>query len=535
MKRKIILRLSLMIVFLTVFWSCHSEDFTNGKAEPQRNNANFFLHSEKGGAAAKGGVDYVSILETYNREKDFLSTMPDQQGMPIWDKMQVLDNGEKTVLYVPLSADRTGLSSLLIVNIDEENAVSRLQNFTNDYLEAYVYNADNPTAKRKLLMDTFLQMDFFTFGHQEFTNLPKDLYKGSTEYNRLNIPEVKIEAEQNKGFIYNTVCTTFHYCVHGQGTSSCDYGNCTCGGFIKCFVVTSCTTTATWIDDPFPSFPGSHSGGGGGGTPGPQPPVDPCVMNTVFYRVQPGCLGSGGDINNLDNPCEILARNLQKAKTLIDQNEVKTKNDAMKANIITDTFEKAFYWGKDSSGTVKTSNVVDGTGTNVNLSISNSQFTPEAYVHNHAGTQGYTNFSSQDINKFYDFHTGFNTIIHNYANGSDGSLYVMTLENQSDFDTFIAQYPNSSIDANNDWQQGTDIRTDENNILQYFIDQGKTADEAMDLTLGYLISKYNMGIMISKKGLDGNFHPIQVEKVESTDPLSGQTIVSYQKINPCNL
>ncbi|WP_294264238.1 hypothetical protein [uncultured Chryseobacterium sp.] len=25
--------------------------------------------------------------------------------------------------------------------------------------------------------------------------------------------------------------------------------------------MTSCTTTATWIDDPFPSFPGSHGGG----------------------------------------------------------------------------------------------------------------------------------------------------------------------------------------------------------------------------------------------------------------------------------
>ncbi|WP_294264247.1 hypothetical protein [uncultured Chryseobacterium sp.] len=87
MKRKIILRLSYLIVFLTVFWSCHNEDFANGNVEPQRNNANFFLHSTKGGAAARGSVDYVAILQAYNDEKDFLSTMPDQQGMPVWDKM----------------------------------------------------------------------------------------------------------------------------------------------------------------------------------------------------------------------------------------------------------------------------------------------------------------------------------------------------------------------------------------------------------------------------------------------------------------
>jgi hypothetical protein len=255
--------------------------------------------------------------------------MPDQQGMPVWDKMQVLDNGEKTVLYVPLSADRTGLSSLLIVNIDEENDVARLQNFTNDYLEVCVYNADNPTAKRKLLMDTFLQMDFFTFGHQEFTNLPKDIYKGSTEYNRLNIPDVKIEAEQSKGFIYNTICTTYHYCVNGHGTADCDYGSCTCGGFISCFMVTSCTTTATWIDDPFPSFPGSHGGGGGGGTPVDHP-KDPCTQAKVFYRMLPGCSGNGtGDGENNEellppqSPCETLQK-------MIENSTVKNAMDVLK-------------------------------------------------------------------------------------------------------------------------------------------------------------------------------------------------------------
>ena len=535
MTKKLISWLSILTVFLTLLWSCHNEDFAKGEAEPQRNNANFFKHATS--VTAKSGVDYVSILEAYNREKDFLTTMPDQKGMPIWDKMQVLDIGEKTVLYVPLSEDETDLSSLLIVKVDEKNSVFHLQNFTNDYLEAYVYNTDYPKEQRKLLMDTFLQMDFFTFGHQQFTNLPKDLYKGSTEYNRLNILDAKIEAEQNKGFVYNTVCVQYHYCVHGQSVSTCDYSHCTCGGSLTCSLTTSCTTTSTWVDDPIGSgFPsGGVFSGGGGGIPMEHTP-DPCTQAKVFYRVGLNC-NAGGNIDiPIDNPCDKLTANLQKAKALIDQNDVKTKNDAMKANILTDTYEKAFYWGKDATGTVKTSNIFDGTGTNVNLAISGSQFTPEAYIHDHPGaTNGYANFSSQDINKFYNFHAGFNTITQNYANGADGSLYVMTLEDQANFDAFISQYPDSNIDDNNDWQQGTDIRNDEDFLVRYFQDQGKTADEAMDLTLGYLISKYNMGIMISKKGSDGNFHPIQVEKVESIDPLSGQTVVSYQKINPCNL
>ena len=141
----------------------------------------------------------------------------------------------------------------------------------------------------------------------------------------------------------------------------------------------------------------------------------------------------------------------------------------------------------------------------------------------------------KDINDFHFFHSGFSTLSHSFANGADGSMYVMTIEDQDAYDAFVAQYPESIYDSNADWQEGTDIRTEEDLLLKHFKDLGKTSDEANDLAFGYLVGKYNMGIMVSKKGADGNFHPIQVEKVESIDPLSGQTIVSYQKTNPCNL
>ncbi|OVE58566.1 hypothetical protein [Chryseobacterium mucoviscidosis] len=83
MKRKIILRLSFLIALLVILWSCRNEDFVQAEKNPQRNNRDFFKHSKSGGINAKSGIDYVAILEAYNREKNFLSTMPDQQGMPI--------------------------------------------------------------------------------------------------------------------------------------------------------------------------------------------------------------------------------------------------------------------------------------------------------------------------------------------------------------------------------------------------------------------------------------------------------------------
>ena len=333
------------MVFLTLLWSCHNEDFAKGETESQRNNANFFKHVTSN--TAKSGVDYVSILEAYNREKDFLTTMPDQKGMPIWDKMQVLDIGEKTVLYVPLSEDKTDLSSLMVVKLDEENSVFHLQNFTNDYLEAYVYNTDYPKEQRKLLMDTFLQMDFFTFGHQEFTNLPKDLYKGSTEYSRLNIFDEKKETVQNKGFIYTTICIQSHYCVHGQSVSTCDYSHCTCGGSLTCSLTTSCTTTSTWVDDPIGSgFPsGGVFSGGGSGTPVDHP-KDPCTQAKVFYRVTPQCVGNNGNVEtpNLDTPCA-------KIKSVVNNAQLKPKIDSLKQYSLT-AVENEKGYQQDKSGNV---------------------------------------------------------------------------------------------------------------------------------------------------------------------------------------
>lgn len=260
---------------------------------------------------------------------------------------------------------------------------------------------------------------------------------------------------------------------------------------------------------------------------------------------QGGWSGNVGNIEILDDgPCKILKDHLDKAKEIMDNDTVKAKNNEMTATILTDTLEKGMYWGRNSSGKMMTSNIFNLSINYGGIPISNSLFTPVATAHNHNGTDMYTNFSSTDINGFHAAHQNFPTINHTFANGSDGSMYVMTIEDQLAFNDFVALYPMSTIDApslsnpygTGDWIEGLDIRIEEDLLLDYFRKQGGiTEDEVYDLTLGYLSKAYNMGIMISKKGTDGKFHPIQVEKVETTDPLTREKIITYQKINPCNL
>ena len=525
MRKKIILRLSILTVFLTLLWSCHNEDFAKGETEPQRNNANFFKHTTSS-TNAKTGVDYVEILEAYNREKDFLTAMPDQKGMPIWDKMQVLDISDKTILYVPLSADETELSSLLIVKLDENNSVFHVQDFTNDYLKAYVYNANYPKENRKLLMDTFLQMDFFTFGHQEFTNLPKDLYEGSTEYNRLNIMDAKKGTEQNKMFIYTTVCTTYHYCVHGQSASICDYANCNCGGLIHCFLVTSCSTTATWIDDdPFPSGGGGGGGGGsggGGGTPGPQPPKDPCSLNTVFYRLAPGCgTGTGTtDVPELDDPCAKAKPSIDKANEILHKPTIQQQMDVVLKGKADLPNEWAMAVGYNyATGEYPVEGPAEGGPSESTPPAGNLGDKYIADGHTHAKKRGSPSagdlFGILELSQanYLNFRQRY---VYGILNG-EVEIYALVVTDKDLAGDFLANFSkDKNYDTTTHWfKKDTDLWRDANKITTLYRQNNisNTSSENHNewaLSMAYILDKHNTGISLAKVDANGDLKRVNV-------------------------
>ena len=327
MKRKIILRLSFLTALLVILWSCRNEDFVQAEKNPQRNNRDFFKHSKSGGINAKSGIDYVAILEAYNREKNFLSTMPDQQGMPVWDNMQIIDTDSATGLMIPLSHDNETMSSVLFATLDQENSVTGVKDYDNKLLEDIVYNENVDHELRERLFYTFMYMDNKTFGTEQFTGIPKDLFSGKkydTNYGRIWLKDLAA-GHQAQGstskMLFIESCGSYWSCKNHESWKNCDH----CAA---CYS-TSCSTIMIYIpDEGFPGTTGSTGGGGGGGgggTPGPQPPKDPCSLNTVFYRLAPGCLGSGGNTEfpDLDDPCE-------KTKTLLNNPELQSAITKMK-------------------------------------------------------------------------------------------------------------------------------------------------------------------------------------------------------------
>jgi hypothetical protein len=335
MRKKMSLRLSLLTVFLTLLWSCHNEDFAKGETAPQRNNSEFFTHAKKGGANAKSGVDYIDILEAYNRDKDFLSQMPDQKGMPIWNKMYTVDTESATGLMIPLSYDDETMSSILFVTLDSKNEVTGVKDYDNTLLQNIVYDQKISKENRENLFLTFMQMDNRTFGNEHFIGIPKDLFVGKKSDDEYGIMWVRnfalsstVTTDETGKLMIIESCFIALHCTHHGGGNICDAED----GCTQCGTTFCTYEVIGTADDPFPSSP-SGGGGGGGGcsdcggggtTPGPNVPTNPCGTNlgTVFYRLAPGC-GENTDLPDLKDPCE-------KTKNMLANPQVQAKIDEMK-------------------------------------------------------------------------------------------------------------------------------------------------------------------------------------------------------------
>ncbi|WP_345203810.1 hypothetical protein [Chryseobacterium ginsengisoli] len=546
MTKKMISWLSILTVFLTLFGSCHNEDFANSETNPQRNNANFFKHINKGGINAKSGVDYISILEAYNREKDFLSTIPDQKGMPIWDKMQVVDAENATGLMIPLSDDNETMSSVLFATLDDENSIIGVRDYDNKLLENIVYSEKIDKDFREQMFYTFMYMDNKTFGNEDFTNIPKDLFVGkkyNNEYGRMRIKNLTTSTatiQQNGKMIWLQSCGVYWQCSH-HGEGKCD--NC----MAKCHVNICYDVVISVPDgDATPQIPNTSGGGdGGGGTPGPQPPKDPCTQSgTAFYRISQQC--SENDDTGIvidETPCQKIITENTKAKNLLDQAVIAAQNTIMKIGISTSTIEKGFIFGKDASGNYKTSNIIlgDSSGAQVDLPPTHTDFTAEGGIHDHT-IKTYEVPSTGDIYWFMQNNYQNPNFDYYLINGAEGTTYACVVTNQSDFDNFPLTHPPSQYFSSEDnaWNPTKDIGKDFDLSEKYFKDIGKSDEEAKELAMAFVIGKYNTGMGLSKKDSNGNFQPIFVKEIEIQVP-TGNTafpfivVTTYEKITDCNL
>lgn len=318
--------------------------------------------------------------------------------MPIWEKIQVVDTETLSGLMIPLSYDNETLSSILFATVDDENSVTGVKNYDNNLLKSIVYDKSIDRKFREEMLYTFMYVDNKTFGNENFTNVPEDLFVGQ-KYDNKN-GRIKIKNFQHSSnthisdrMMYEEMCSYYWSCKNHELWDDCDHCQACYGEFCKNILVYVPDGTNTT----FPSC-GEGCGGGGGGTPGPIPPKDPCGLNTVFYRMVTGCNTSTGDDGDLivEDPCTNL-------KNLLDPTKANIKpliTNGMYSfidNIGNTESETGIYFKRSSTGNV-TSEIAPPSGTNELPPKFDDNY--YSMIHTHPTTT-YPMFSYSDIYILY--------------------------------------------------------------------------------------------------------------------------------------
>lgn len=536
MRKKIILRLSVLIVFLTVLWSCHNEDFAKGEAEPQRNNANFFKHTQKGVINAKSGVDYISILEAYNREKDFLTTMPDQEGMPIWDKMRIVKTENSTSLVVPLSEDNATMSSVFFALIDnKENTVKAINNITNDELRRVVFDPTIDVQKRESLFYTFMATDNYTFGNEVFTNIPQDLFaddKLGEQNNRIvfHAPRfgdaLATETTTQNGrvqVVYEVICVVIRHCTH-HGGGSCD-------GCSQCKTESCSHSTTLVFTYPDPEtgvvIYGYPEGGGGGGTPLPIPDPDPCGLSRAFYRLAPNCNGSTPVILP-QNPCTKAKPSIDKINNVLQSPIGQQKIKQILENKASDNVEWGVAIGQNSAtGEYEVTNTVSGTASSVPPPFNQLQnSTAIGSAHSHAGTPA--NPSAGDMFSLLERMVGSNNnitfnLVYGISNGNN-ETYALIITDPAAAAQFLTDYPRSENydTVTHGLKSGTELddqytkmKIIYNNPNTRINNTGESYNPSA-IAMAHVFKYFNSGISLAKVDSNGNFKKINTSLEKTT-------------------
>lgn len=542
-----ILRLSVLAVFLTLLWSCRSEDFTKAETNPQRNNTEFFKH--RSSLSAKNTTDYIRILEEYNRETDFLSKMQDQKGMPIWDKMYVVETETATGLMIPLSYDDETMSSVLFATLDGKNTVTGVRDYDNATLEDIVYNQKISVENRESLFLSFMHMDNRTFGNEQFIGIPKDLFvgkKSDDEYGVLWVRDFApsssvITQEAGKLMIIETCFIALHCTHHGTGLCDAEQGCTECG-------TTFCTYEVIGTaDNPFPSTGGGGAtggGGGGGNAPGPNVPSNPCgIGNTspAFYRPMPGC-GGGGTLPEIDDQCERTSPSVSRVNNILHAPTISTEKKALENHAATSFTEYGMAIVGTGSSIIAQDPYTDNDPSNpggVTITIPTlGDYLASAHSHPDHGAPPP---SVKDLYLTLKNAKDFITFQSSFVFSFNGTKYAFVITDRDKAMAFLAAYPflNNTNNEGRIFNDKSTVGKDFLEILENYMTgrlpsySGNSQTDGLESAYAEILNKYDMGISIAKTDTNGQLKPLKSVSFKYTIPASGGKKIIGYKAQPC--
>lgn len=510
MKRNLFLSLWLMIAAMLFIVSCKSEllDDDNQSVKNKQNLMVKQLRYDELKKQSPAIVEKISKFQKQNLAEVNSRIYHDtEEGFSVdTEKSLYIEDGEENKTYTFKIVRAENNSGIL------ENLV--LKDIGNSEFEAYISTYDNVAVQNyaNLSLEEIKS-------HVTITPIGK--VNGSDIFGRMNANSCQITAISNMYDVYvpGTTCASYLHHTFSQ-LVECQHDVKPTSGYYN--TITEYTTYDSCQSG------GSTTGNGSG------------TVNTGPYNG--GYNGSGG-FGLLDDPCVNIKQENIKAKNLLNIPVVKAQDSIMKIGISTSTIEKAFTFGKDSTGTYQVSAIINGPagGGAVSMPATNPNFTTEGGGHNH-DTTTYDVPSTGDIYWFHTVHTTNPHFNYYYTNGANtGAEYVYVITNPTDFANFPTTYSVATyFDPTGGWKSNASIGKDFDLVEAYFLNVGKSDEEAKELAQAFVIGKYNMGVGISKKDSTGNFQPIFVEEISNYVPTGNPslpliTVKTYQLTTTCNL
>ena len=288
--------------------------------------------------------------------------------------------------------------------------------------------------------------------------------------------------------------------------------------------------------------PGDQTGGGGESGSGywdcPEPgiPSGPLSPNEDFGTGECNWIPTEPNEGNFETPCEKITASNTVAREFISKPKASTRKTEITATLSTDSEEKGFSYGVDSSGNEQVTGVKIGVGGNaVDVEVTNPSFTIIGVAHTHTPSV-YNVPSVGDLYNMYKARSenpNFN-FYHTFAEG--GNDYVFTIVDLAKFNVFDSNFPKAMYLDGAKWKDGTSIGNDFKYIKDQQIKSGKTDDEAFDMAMAFVLKKYGTGIAMSKKDASGNYEPFFVKEQAVPFVTSTGTIFVkiYTKTTDCN-
>lgn len=548
----------LILSFLS-FHSCRQEVGINKDQNPSRAEEFFKNRNERSKTVNPTFVSgLINRLERINKSRDFLSSLSDKSGLPIWnyaiearvkkyDRFTQRDGDIEEMIIIPLKKNSNYLSSLMYVENPKSDS-PKIYTVTNAQLKTFVYNQNIDRTIRERVLMTFIYFDNTVFGRKAYGEIPLDLFtnvfsSAGAEKKSFEIEKVDTSPTSR----VEEICYTLLHCKNGVNESQCDH--CSLCETFFCLIFGGGP-----VDDGNDgndggtgdnNGDGNYGGGGdGSGSGGGNPDnSDPCSDPSSPWYTHHSC---GNNTNSgstsADPSCNVTKPKINSATTKLKNQQVQTNMDAVLKAKVQAPIEYGLKIGENSDGSFSFSNLVQGTATSTPLT--NATLPSGNYIadgHSHAGGQG--DPSAGDLYGMLEQLTVNNSFQIRFVYGDyfgSPEVYALVLHDFSQAATFLSQYPKSQNynEQTHSFIDGSVIGTDYFIANQYSV-QGTYTNGTNEnynhgaVAMAYILAKFNSGIILAKVDADGNLKKVNVSKEEIVVPGGDGTPKQGLKITKC--